>query len=223
MYNCRLEARCRAGSGLCCAGPRRTSCSTILGMRTGSLTVRGHLGRELGSRWKRSHHRAQSCFCLQLGCAAFIFWNKVNYKLVKSCWTCKLTSEERLPAAAGLHTQPRSLWCRHGPSEAGNECRAGVQVPTDPVLSVNDGRLRRSTAHDCWGYYSRYHWENTETGLRMSEKGRTGDLNHPLLHMTSERKVYVLCGLCLFHSTCASRGVCFLPGGDEMDKSVLIS
>lgn len=59
----------------------------------------------------------------------------------------KLTTEERLPAIAGVHTQPRFLRCWRGALQAGDESGAGVQVPTDLVLTVNDGRLRRSTAH----------------------------------------------------------------------------
>lgn len=68
----------------------------------------------------------------------------------------KLTSEEGLPATAALHAQQSFLRCRHRPSEAGNKGGAGVQVPTDPVLGVNDRGLGRSTAHECGVSYSCY-------------------------------------------------------------------
>lgn len=59
----------------------------------------------------------------------------------------ELTTEESLLAIAGLHTQPGFLRCGHRALEAGDDGGAGVQVPIHPVLTVDDGRLRRSAAH----------------------------------------------------------------------------
>lgn len=130
-----VTARVRSrAAGLGCSDPSRTSSpqsSALRGARTGSLTCRGHLCQELWSR-----------------CTSTILYNNIiNKSHCESSRWVKLTTEESLLAAAALHTQPGSLWCRHGSLEAGNKSGAGFHIPADPVLRVNNGGFRRSAAH----------------------------------------------------------------------------
>ena len=139
----------------CCSNPQRTSrcpqSSRTPGKRTGSLTARGRPCRGLRSRWKRPWMIHTEPWGLRTA---------VCPRQIRL-----LTAEESLPAAAALHTQPGSLRGGHGALQAGDEGGAGVQVPTDPVLGVNDARLGWSAAHSlpermsgrkrtrCWSWW----------------------------------------------------------------------
>lgn len=115
------------------AGPRSSGGSRTLSRRTDSQTGGGRL-----------------CWGLK-GTQTPVKTNKQTAPsfLSPRALCDSLTAQEASCAGAGLHAVPGFLRGGHGALQAGDKGGAGVQVPADPVLGVNDGGLRRSTAHFC--------------------------------------------------------------------------